>query len=370
MKKAVIWAVGVIAVIAIGAFVYLGKADKVQEKVKVGAILPLTGNGAIYGADLKKGIELAYNNDSIKRIELFYEDDVGDTKTGVSAYSNLKSRGINIIIGGVMSNVANALLPLSNRDKILLLSPKATDPNLRSKENDLFFRIWPTDDVDGKVLAQFITDTLKVVKRVAIFYPNMDYGVGIQKVFVKNTENSDIKIVYNEGYQNGQTDFKTQLLKIKQQKPDLLFLPAYFREAVIILKQLNELKCDFYIAGVSSFYEKEIVNASGELKNKTFFTYPLYSVDSKNPITQSFIDNFRHKYGETPNAFSAYGYDSFELIRQAISILDNDKKDITTENLKNTLKSIEIVKGVTGDYTFDKNGDAIKDLQIIWLKEV
>jgi branched-chain amino acid transport system substrate-binding protein len=369
MVKKVFITIGVIAVVTIGVFVYLNGADKEQNKVKVGVILPLTGNGAIYGADLKKGIELAYDKDSIKRIELLFEDDAGDAKTGVSAYGNLKTRGINIIIGGVMSNVANALLPLGNRDKILILSPKGTDPNL-SRANDFFFRIWPTDDVDGKVLAEFIIDSLDGIKRVAIFYPNMDYGVGIQKVFVKNIENSDIEIVYNEGYQNGQTDFRTQLLKIKQQKPDLLFIPAYFREAVIILKQLNELKSEFYIAGVSSFYERDIIHASGELKDKTFFTYPLYSAASKNPITQVFIDDFRQKYGEIPNAFSAYGYDSFEIIKLTISILDNDKKNITSENLKDVLESIKTVKGITGDYTFDKNGDAIKDLQIIWLKNI
>jgi branched-chain amino acid transport system substrate-binding protein len=369
MKSKIFITVGVIAAIAIGVFVYLNSAGKKRDIVKIGVILPMTGNGAIYGADLKKGIELAYNNDTTKRIELFYEDDAGDAKMGVNAYNNLKFRGINIVIGGVMSNVANALLPLGNKDKILILSPKGTDPNL-SKEDDFFFRIWPTDDVDGKVLTQFIIDSLKTIKKIAIFYPNGDYGVGIQKVFVKNIQNSDIEVVYNEGFQNGQTDFRTQLLKIKQQKPDVLFLPAYFREAVIILKQLNELKNDFYIAGVSSFYEKDIVNASGDLKDKTFFTYPLYSVDSKNPITQIFIDNFKQKYGDTPNAFSAYGYDSFEIIRQAVAILDSDKKDVTSENLKNALESIEIAKGVTGDYTFDKSGDAIKDLQIIWLKNI
>ena len=350
------------------SFVFVS-CQKNQDVINVGVILPLTGNGAIYGADLRKGIELSYNNDTTQRIRLFYEDDAGDARTGVSAYNSLRSRGINIIIGGAMSHVANALLPLANRDRVLILSPKGTDPDL-SRENDFFFRIWPTDDVDGRVMAQFITDSLKDIKRVAIFYPNVAYGVGIQRAFIRNMENQNIEIVYNEGFQNEQTDFRTQLLRIRQVEPDVLFLPAYFKEAVIILRQLNELNCNFYIAGVSSFYEQDVVNASGALRDKTFFTYPLYSADSENPVTQNFIEDFKQKYGEVPNAFSAYGYDSFNVIRQAISILDNSNKDITSENLKKVLESMQIIEGVTGDYVFDDSGDAIKDLRIIWLNNI
>ena len=370
MKKKIFMAIGMIAIIVLGAFVYLNVSDTKHKKVRIGVILPLTGNGAIYGATMRHGIELAHNNDPTNRVELLFEDDAGDARTGVSAYNSLTFRGINIIIGGAMSHVASALLPLSNRDRTLLLSPNATNPNLRNIENDLFFRIWPTDDVDGKIMPKYIKESLPDVRRVAIFYPNVDYGVGIMKAFLKNLENSDIEIVFNEGYQLGHTDFRTQILRIRQQNPDLLFMPGYFAEAVVILRQLNELGCDFYVAGVSSFFENDIINAAGNLRDRTFFSYPLFSADSKNPRTQNFIESFRQRHGETPGAFAAYAYDSYNVIRQAISVLDNNKKEITPENLRDALKSLEIINGVTGDYTFDENGDAIKDLQIIWLRDI
>lgn len=367
MIRKIFITVGAIVVITIGVFVWLNHCDQKQECVKIGVILPLTGDFAIYGNDMKKGIDFAHKESDLN-INLVYEDDVADTKKAISALNSLKIRNIDIVIAGATSNVANGLLPLVNKEKILLLSPKATDPNL-SKADDYFFRIWPTDDVDGRVSAQYITDNLKL-KRIAIFYPNVDYGVGIKKVFVKELETKEVQIVFEAGYQNGVTDFKTQISLIKNANPDILFLPAYYREAVIILKQLNELNCDFYIAGVSSFYEKDIINSSGKLKDNVFFTYPFFSIDSQNPATQQFKEKYKSQYNEIPNAFIAHGYDSFKVLEQNIKLLIQNKQVVSSENLKEALKNMEIFHGVTGDFRFDINGDVVKNLQIIWLKDI
>lgn len=362
--------IGVFGVIAIGVFFLLNKENiKQKGTIKIGVILPLTGNGAIYGADLKKGIEFAHNESDIKaQIKLFYEDDAADTKTGINAFNSLKARNIDIIIGGVMSNVANGLLPIADKEKMLLLSPKATDPKL-SKTDDYFFRIWPTDDVDGKVTSQYITDSLHL-KRIAIFYPNVDYGVGIKDVLINDLKTKDVQIVYEEGYLNGVTDFKTQLLKIKNARPDVLFLPAYYKEAVIILKQMNELNCNFYVAGASSFYENDIADAAGKLKDKVFFSYPLYSMNSQNTVTQNFIKEYKLQYNENPNAFVAHGYDSYKVLEQNIKLLIKNKQPVSAEDLKKALNEMDIFHGVTGDFRFDNNGDVIKSLQIIWLKNI
>ncbi len=369
MAKKIFITIGVIAVIAIGIFVYLNKTDNKQEAINIGVILPLTGNGAIYGDALKKGIELAYSESDIKdNIKLIYDDDAGDTKTGINAFNNLISRNVKIIIGGPMSHVASGMIPIANKEKILLLSPKASDPSL-SKANDYFYRIWPTDDVDGKILADFINNDLKL-KKVAIFYPNVDYGVGIRDAFLKHASSSPINIVFNEAYQNGAVDFRTQLMKIKQSNPDVLILPAYIAEGVIIMKQLNELNCNFFVAGVSSFYETSLFEASGDLKDKTFFTYPLYTMDSENETTQKFIQKFREKYNEDPNAFAAHGFDSFNVLAYEIGLILKSAGQVSQETLKEGLKKSHIYNGATGQFHFDENGDVVKNMQIVWLKDI
>jgi len=369
MKKKVFITVGMIAVIAIGALVWLNQGGKKQEIIKIGVILPLTGNGAIYGNALQKGIELAYSESNVRdKIKIIYEDDAGDAKTGINAFNSLVSRNIKIVIGGPMSHVASALIPIANKEKILLLSPFASDPSL-SQADDYFYRVCATDDVDGKVLANFINNDLKLEK-VAFFYPSVDYGVGIRDAFLKHASGTPIKIVFNESYQNGAVDFRTQLMKIKQSNPDVLILPAYIKEGIIILKQLNELGCSFFVAGVSSFYEKSMLEASGALKDKIFFTYPLFSMESTNKKTQDFIKNFQEKYKEEPNTFAAHGFDSYYVLANEIDLLLKSGSNVTQDVIKERLAQKHIYDGATGQFYFDANGDVVKDMQIIWLKEI
>lgn len=341
-----------------------------SDSIKVGVILPSTGSGAIYGNDIKRGIDLAYQQSSLKgEIELVYEDDGTDVTKGINALNNLSFRGFDIIIGGIMSNVANGLLPIVNNKHILLLSPKATDVGL-SRKSDYFFRIWPTDDVDGKYAATYIVDSMKL-KRIAILYDNGTYGVGINREFKNNLTNKDVVLVFDEGFENGQTNFRTQISKIKQVKPDVVFVPAYYKEAVLILKQMNELNCDFYVAGVSSYNEEAIKIAAGKLKDKVFYTYPQYSVNSNNPQSKLFTELFK-KYNKDrePNAFSAHGYDAFRIIEKCIVRLKDEGKNINPDNMKNEMENMEPFHGVTGTMRFNQYGDADKGLQIIWLNSL
>lgn len=362
--KRLLW----IALFAIFACCLISCSKK--GEIKIGVILPLTGPGAIYGDDLRRGIETAYQESPLKeKIQLIYEDDAADVTTGINALNNLSFRNVDMVIGGIMSNVANGMLPIINDKRILLLSPKATDVGL-SRENDYFFRIWPTDDVDGKYAATFITDSLHL-KRIAVLYDNGTYGVGINKEFRDNLTSKEVEVVFDEGYFGGQTDFKTQIAKIKKANPDVLFLPSYYKEAVLILKQLNELNCDFYIAGVSSFFESEIKKSAGELADKVFFTYPQYSSNSQNPPTRHFVEAFTLNYKDRePNAFSAHGYDAFKILETNIQSLLSEGKEINASNMKQSMEEMEVFHGATGNLEFDINGDAKKGLQIIWLKDL
>lgn len=341
-----------------------------SDNIKVGVILPLTGSGAIYGNDLKRGIDLAYQQSPLKEeIELIYEDDAADVTKGINALNSLSFRGVDIIIGGIMSNVANGLLPIVNNKHILLLSPKATDVGL-SRENDYFFRIWPTDDVDGKYAASYIVDSLRL-KRIAILYDNGTYGVGINREFKNNLTSKKVEVVFDEGFTNGQTNFRTQIAKIKQTNPDVVFVPAYYKEVVLILKEMNELNCDFYVAGVSSYNEESVKKAAGKLQNKVFFTYPQYSVNSNNLQSKTFTELFRkHNVDREPNAFSAHGYDAFKIIEGCISRLQVRGENINSENLKYEMENMESFQGATGTMRFDSFGDAEKGLQIIWLNSL
>lgn len=370
MKRKSLIIIGIALLLGVVALLVWKGKPKGNESVKIGVILPLTGSGAIYGDDLWRGINLAYEESPLKdRIELILEDDAADVTKGINALNNLSFKGVDIVIGGIMSNVANGLLPIVNSKRILLLSPKATDVGL-SREDDFFFRIWPTDDVDGKYAASYITDSLGL-KRIAVLYDNGTYGVGINREFERNLKNKDVEVVFDEGFESGQTNFRMQINKIKQTNPDVVFVPAYYKEVVLILKQMNELNCDFYIAGVSSYDEVSVKNAAGSLQDKVFFTYPQFSVNNCDSITSQFVESFRKcNKDREPNAFSAHGYDAFKVLEQSVLFLINEKESINAENMKNAMENMKVFYGVTGEMSFDVNGDAEKGLQIIWLKNI
>ena len=370
MKRKALIVIGIALVISVSVLLLLRGKTKDNESMKIGVILPLTGSGAIYGDDLLRGIELAYEESPLKdKIELIIEDDAADVTKGINALNNLAFKGVDIVIGGIMSNVANGLLPIVNNKHILLLSPKATDVGL-SRENDFFFRIWPTDDVDGRYAASYITDSLKL-KRIAILYDNGTYGVGINREFKNNLNNKDVAVVFDEGFSSGETNFKTQINKIKHAEPEVVFVPAYYKEVVQILKQMNELNCDFYVAGVSSYNEVSVKNAAANLKNKVFFTYPQFSTNSDSPISKHFIESYRKKNPERePNAFSAHGYDVYKIIEQNAILLIDKKESVNADNMKTALENMDLFYGVTGEMHFDVYGDAEKDLQVIWLKNI
>lgn len=366
-RKTLLGLILVALVVVAGYFAWRNGHEKTpsdKEKIKIGVILPLTGGGAIYGEDLKKGIDLAFAESPIKdKFELLFEDDAASPKDGVNALNKLIAQDVSIVVGAVMSSVANAMLPIANKNKTLLLSPKATDPKLAA--DDYFYRIWPTDSIDGKISATYICDSLRLSK-IAIFYPNGDYGVGITRVFTQEAERRNAKIVYSQGYDASNQDFRTQLQKIKEAKPDVLFLPSYIKELLPILKQINELECNFFISGVSSYNEKSVVNSASKLTDRIFFTYPIYTSSN----ASSFSSSFNVKFGTIPNAFSAAGYDSFKLIEAAVRDLGQKGEAINGTTLRGYFQTMKPYKGVTGTLQFDPNGDAAKEMRVIWLKNI
>lgn len=354
----------------IAVCVLLSGCQGKKEEIKIGVILPLTGNGAIYGEDIKKGIDLAYSESNIKdKIQLLYQDDAADTKTAINALTALKNQGVSICVGGVMSNVAKGLLPIINSHDILLLSPKATDISL-SQVNDMFFRIWPTDDLDGRISAKYINLNPDFSK-IAILYSNTDYGVGIRKIF-KEELSPTKEIVFDESFSSDIMDFKPVISKLKSQNPDVVFFPAYYREVVMALKCMNELNCDFHIAGVSSFYDKDIKDASGQLLDKIFFTYPEFDIDADTPEMNRFVQKYQECYNMDPNAFSAYGYDSYLVLETLIyKHMESGASETSGKDLYEILQGQNIViKGVTGNIEFDEEGDAIRKLQLINLNAI
>lgn len=336
-----------------------------KEKITIGVVLPLTGDAAVYGIAIKNGIDLAYSESIIKdKIQIVYKDDKGSATSGVNAFSQLIDiNNADVVIGGGMSSVAAALAPISKQRKVVLLSPTATLPSL-SNAGEYFFRIWPSDTYDGKVVGDFAVNKLNA-RRIATLYINLDYGVGINNVFKKTVLEKGIEVVFDEGYAQGTTDFRTQLQKIKEIQPDILFLPGYYQEIVNILKQMNDLKMDLTILGVNSMHDDRLIDAAGVLAENIIFSYPTFDENSDDKLISSFRNKYKARFDEMPNAFSAQGYDSYKVLENVFKSNLSINELVQDTTIINSLLRIQEYNGVSGKFSFDKNGDVEKKLQLI-----
>jgi len=232
-KKAIILITIIVCLAVAALLIYRPDKTLNQQETTIGAILPLTGDAAVYGEAIKNGIELALEEANTTpggvRFRVVYEDDEGKNTAAVTAAQKLLAQDKPAaVIGGVMSSTCSAIGPIFQDRETVLVSPTATAPSL-GKLGDFVFKLWPTDTFDGKVMAQYSFNELSL-RRVGILFINLEYGVGVSNIFRKEFEKLGGKIVAFERYDQGETDFRAQLTKIKGLNPDGLFLPGYYKE--------------------------------------------------------------------------------------------------------------------------------------------
>ena len=367
MAKKIFITIGVIAVIAIGVFVWLNYCNKKQEIVKIGAILPLSGDVAVYGNNTKKGIDLAVEEINKaggingSKVEIIYEDSKADPKTGVTAMYKLMENKVQAIIDNSVSSVALAIAPIGDKNKVVVLSTGSTNPNL-SGISPYFFRIWNSDDLEGKLSARFAIDSLNLSK-AAIMYVNNDYGNGLCKVFSNEFKNKGGQVLNQESYEQGSNDFKTQLAKIKANNVDVLYIAGYSKENATIIKQARELKINCQFIGTVTMEDKTIIDIAGKAADGVIYPYPK-DPDINNPTVSNFRKNFKAYYNEDIAITCDVGYDAVYLIAKAISLGNS-----SGEGIKNGLNAIKVYEGASGVIEFDKNGDVNKPMQFKKISE-
>ncbi len=364
-KKGLIIVATIILIGIVGLLVWKGSAkNKGEETIKIGAILPLTGDQSSYATQLKKGMDLAvelYNQNSEKKIEILFEDDHGDAKNAVSAYRKLVDvNNTQLIIGGMFSASTLAIAPAAEKDGKVLLSPTASAIDI-TEAGDYVFRIYPSDVFDGVFLANFAFDNLEA-KNIAIIYEQISSVSAISKKFKEIYSSKGGNIIYESGYTSDITDFTSMLTKLKQAKPDLVFIPGNIVPIANLLNQAKNMGIDSKFMTISTAYDPKIIELSKSAAEGLLFSAPMFDPKGTSPEMQEFYQQYRNKYGEDPDILGGYGYD---VVNIAIKAMSNG---YVADNIKNALYQISNYPGVTGNTTFDRNGDVVKELKMMIVK--
>jgi len=362
MKRNIWIGIGVAIVVAL-AIVLVTQTKKEVEEIKIGVINSLTGSGAPYCENLQNALLLAVKEINKagcvkgRKIKLIIEDDKTSPTVAVSAMNKLVNVDkVPIIIGPASSSSVMACAPIANRTKTVLLSPGAASPNITTA-GDFIFRNRASGAAEGVEIAKFAYKKLGL-RKVAILYINTDYGPGFSKAFKTKFTQLGVKIVGIETYNQGATDFRTQITKLKKLKPDGVYLVGVPIEAGNILKQSLELGFTPQFL-TNNMESPELIKIAGKAAEGIFFAIPAFDPNSPNPKVQEFVKKYRAKYGREPDMFAVNAYDAVYLIKLAI-----EKAGYNGEDIKNALYDIKDFPGVNGTLSFDENGDVVKPLTI------
>jgi branched-chain amino acid transport system substrate-binding protein len=344
------------------------------DVIKIGANLELSGGVASYGRSAADGIELAFEEINKKggidgkKLKLVKVDNKSDAAEATNGAIKLISQDqVVAIIGASTSTNTLAQVQVAQDNKVPLITPTGTNPTITNKDgkvNEYVFRTCFIDPFQGTVAAKFALDELKVKNAAVIIDTSSDYSKGLASAFKKSFEENGGKIVGEEAYVAKDTDFRATLTRIKSANPEFIFLPGYYEEVGLIVKQARELGINVPIMGGDGWDSPTLVEIAGpEALNNTFITNH-YSANDPDEKIQSFVKAFKEKYNKTPDGFAALGYDTAYFIADAIKRAGEANPEKIKEALAQT-KDLALVSGVI---TLDENHDPIKSATILEYK--
>lgn len=342
------------------------------NEVKIGLHFELTGGVAEYGnAELRGAelaIELANKDDNKYTYKGISYDNKSDTTEAVTLAAKLVSEGVVGVVGPATSGASAATYQVSNDAKVIVVSPSATANNqtLDAKGNvyDYVYRICFEDSYQGAAMAQFAVDTLKA-KTVAVYGSvSSDYAKGLNKAFTDQFVKLGGSVVENVSYQDGDTDFSAVLTSLASKDFDVLYIPGYYNEAGLIIKEARKLGIDCPIIGGDGFDSTTLPDLAGaENLNDVYYTTGYTSVGASDAL-KAFIDAYKAKYNSEPSMFEALAFDATNLLIQAVEKAGSTK----TEDVNAAVAAINF-SGVTGDFTFDETHTPIKSVLVVELED-
>jgi len=350
-----------------------GDGEK-SDKIKIGANLELSGGVASYGQSAKEGIQLAIeeiNKEGIngKKLELVTVDNKSDAAEATSGALKLATQDkVVAMIGASTSTNTLAQVQIAQDNKIPLITPTATNATITNKDgklNDFVFRTCFIDPFQGTVAANFASNDLKVKSAAVLIDSSSDYSKGLATSFKKSFEANGGKIVKEEAYVAKDTDFRATLTNIKAAKPEYIFVPGFYEEVGLIIKQARELGLNVPIMGGDGWDSPKLVEIAGAASlNNTFITNHYSSGDSDKKV-QDFVAAFKAKYdGKSPDAFTALGYDTVYFLADAIKRAGSSD----SKKIQKALAETDGLELVSGKVKLDQNHDPIKAAVILEYK--
>ena len=376
MRKKLI-AVAMSTLLMAGALAGCGGGTKQEatNEIKIGGNFELTGGVANYGKQAVNGIQLAIKQANAsggvlgKQIKLVLADNKSESAEATNAITKLITQDkVIAMFGPATSSNTIATVQVSQDHKIPLITPTGTSEKItvdNGKTRPYAFRSCFIDPLQGKIMANFASNTLKVKTAVIYIDSSSDYSKGLSQSFETVFAQNGGAVIGKEAFLQKDQDFKATLTKIKAMNPDVVFLPAYYEEVGKIVKQAREMGMNMPFLGADGWDDAKVVEIAGAAPlNNTFFCSHFSSQDT-DPNVVKFIEAYKQEYNQEPGVFSALGYDAGLFLIDAIKRANSTDPEKIREALEQT-KDLQLS---TGRMTIDANHNPIKSAVVLEMKD-
>ena len=350
-------------------------AAPASNEIKIGGNFELTGGIANFGKQTVNGIQLAFKEINAaggvngKQLKLILADNKSEPAEATNAVTKLITQDkVVAVLGPVASSNVLATLQVAQDNKIPVLTATGTNEKITvdgGKVRPFAFRGCFIDPFQGKVMANFATNTVKAKTAVIFVDQSSDYSKGLKQSFEEAFVKSGGKVLSTEAFLQKDQDFKATLTKIKGLNPEVIFIPAYYEEVGKIVKQARELGINIPLLGTDGWDDPKVVEIAGaKALNNTFFSNH-YSSQDTDPAVVKFVAAYKKEYNQEPSALAALGYDSGLMIADAIKRAGS----LEGAKLADALAKTKDLKVSTGILTIDANHNPVKSAVVIEVKD-
>lgn len=362
------------------SFAGCSKSDASKAKdsntIKVGLDYELSGGVATYGQGLVAGIELGFEeinkNGGVlgKQIEEVKVDNKSDSAESANVATKLATRDkVVAILGAATSGNTKGAAPVAIQNKVPLISASATADDVtvdsNGKVREYVFKTCFSDSFQGVIMAQFASGDLAKKSAALLVDSTSDYSKGLAKNFKDTFTKAGGAVITEQAYQAKDTDFKAVLTKIKGSNPDVIYLPGYYEEVGLIIKQARNLGITVPILGGDGYESPKLAELAGKSAlNDVYFTNH-YSSQDTTPEVVKFKNAFKAKYNKEPDAFNALGYDLAYFLADALKRAGA----ADSQKLKEAIAATKDFKGITGSISIDANHNPVKSITILQEKD-
>lgn len=331
--------------------------------LRLGLSAPMTGDQAQYGADFRRGVELAIeelNAGSLVpgyRFELAVEDSRSDPKEAANvAQKFASSRNVVAVVGDFSSTACLAAAPIYQRAGIIMLTPTASHPDI-TKSGNYIFRNTPIAEFESNIVADWATKDMNV-KRVAMIGRNDDFGRVQSGFLAARSKANGAQVVATEYINAADKDMKPVITKLRAANPEVTYLSMFQVEAALLMQQAREMRFKTTFMSGASLYNPQLINLAGDDANGLLLVSSYFPGDG-NPKVQSFVKKFQAKSNSTPSKFAAHSYEAVMMIADAVKRAQSGDGD----KVRAALAATKDYQGVIGNLSIDSRREVVLNLQ-------